>query len=280
MSRAKKYDAELENIELQLLVEGVRRYFGINLEEYAGSALRRQVWLALRAEKMRTVSGLLEKLLHEPDALDRFMDGFNRAEPSGPGFFKYFRNEIVPVLRTYPFVKIWQAGAESLRDFYFMAIILHEEGFYEKSTIYVTDSNKSNLDRAQDGMFPLGGARELEKTYNASGGRGRLGEYFSGGRLNGVFKPQLRRNMVFAQHNLATDGSFNEFNMIACRQGLEPLSDAARAHAHEILFQSLGMFGVLALGPQDSVRNTPFENAFKELDAEQRIYRKIATLWP
>ena len=276
MSRAKKYDAELENIELQLLIEGVRRYFGINLEEYAGSALRRQVWLALRAEKMRTVSGLLEKLLHEPDALNRFMDGFNRAEPSGPRFFKYFREEIVAVLRTYPFVKIWQAGAESLRDFYFMAIILHEEGFYEKATIYVTDANRSNLDRAQDGMFALGGVRELEKTYNASGGRGRLGEYFSGGRLNGIFKPHLRRNMVFSEHNLATDGSFNEFNMIACRQALEPLSDTARAHAHEVLYASLGIFGILALGPNDSIHNTRNQLAFKELDGEQRIYRKIA----
>jgi chemotaxis protein methyltransferase CheR len=276
MSRARKYDAELENIELQLLIEGVRRYFGINLEEYAGSALRRQVWLALRAEKARTVSGLLEKLLHEPDALGRFMDGFNRSEPSGPGFFKYFREDIVPMLRTYPFVKIWQAGVDSLRDLYFMAIVLHEEGFYEKSTVYVTDSNKGNLDRARDGMFALGGVRELEKTYNASGGRGRLGEYFSGGRLNGVFKPQLRRNMVFAEHNLSTDGSFNEFNMIACRQALEPLSDASRKRAHEILYASLGMFGVLALGPQDSIRNTPHERSYKELDGEQRIYRKTA----
>jgi chemotaxis protein methyltransferase CheR len=276
MSRARKYDAELENIELQLLVEGVRRYFGINLEEYAGSALRRQVWLALRAEKVRTVSGLLERLLHEPDALTRFLDGFNRAEPSGAEFFKYFRQEIVPILRTYPFAKIWQAGAESLRDIYFLAIILFEEGFYEKSTLYVTDANRTNLDRAQDGMFSLGGVRELEKTYNASGGRGRLGEYFSGGRLNGVFKPQLRRNMVFAQHNLSTDASFNEFNMIACRQALEPLSDGARAHAHEVLFMSLGRLGVLALGPQDTIHNTPYGHAYKELDADHKIYRKIA----
>lgn len=276
MSRSRKYDAELENIELQLLIEGVRRYFGINLEEYAGSALRRQVWLALRAEKVRTVSGLLEKVLHDPDALNRLLDGFNRSEPSGAEFFKFFRHQLVPILRTYPFVKIWMAGAESLRDIYFIAIILHEEGYYEKSTLYVTDSHRISLDRAQDGMFSLGGIRELEKTYNASGARGRLGEYFSGGRLNGVFKPQLRRNMVFAEHNLATDGSFNEFNMIACRQALEPLSDAARAHAHEVFFTSLGTLGVLALGPHDSIRNTPHERSYRELDPEQRIYRKVA----
>jgi chemotaxis protein methyltransferase CheR len=276
MSRSRKYDAELENIELQLLVEGVRRHSGINLDEYAGAALRRQVWLGMRAEKTRTISGLLEKLLHEPDALGRFMDGFNRSEPSGPRFFKTFRDDIVPHLRTYPFVRIWQAGCESIRDLYFIAIILHEEGLYEKSTVYVTDSNMGNLERAQDGMFALGGAREMEKAYDGSGGRGRLTEYFSGGRLNGIFKPALRRNMVFSQHNFATDGSFNEFNMISCRQALEPLSDATRLRAHEILYASLGMFGTLALGPQDSIRNTPHERAYKELDSKERIYRKIA----
>lgn len=276
MSRSRKYDAELENIEIQLLIEGVRRFSGVNLEEYAGSALRRQVWAALRAEKTRTISGLLEKLLHDEDVFRRFMDGFNRSEPSGPEFFRIFREEIVPLLRTYPFVRLWQAGCESLRDLYFQAIILHEEGLYEKATIYVTDANQSNLDRAQDGMFSLSGTRELEKTYMASGGRGRLGEYFSGGRLNGVFKPALRRAMVFSQHNLATDGSFNEFNMISCRQALEPLSDETRRRAHDVLYTSLGIFGVLALGPNDSVRNTPHERAYKEMDAQQRIYRKTA----
>lgn len=276
MSRAKKYDAELENIEIQLLIEGTRRYSGVNLEEYAWPALRRQIWASLRTEKTRTISGLTEKLLHDQEAFRRFLDGFNRSEPSGPEFFRFFREETVPFLRTYPFVHLWQAGGDSVRDLYFMAIILHEEGLYEKSTIYVTDVNQSNLARAQDGMFALGAARELDRIYRGSGGRGRLAEYFSGGRCNGVFKPTLRRNMVFAQHSLATDGSFHEFNFVACRQALEPLSDTTRARAHEVLYSSLVMFGMLALGPQESIRNTPRERAYKELEPNQKIYRKIA----
>jgi chemotaxis protein methyltransferase CheR len=276
MSRARKYDAELENIEIQLLVEGIRRSTGVNLDEYAASAVRRQVWTAVRTEKVRTISGLTERLLHDQDAFRRFLDGFNRSEPSGPEFFRIFREEIIPILRTYPFPILWQAGSDSIRDLYFMAIILHEEGLYEKSTIYVTDMNQANVERARDGVFSLGGSRELDRIYKASGGDGRLSDYYSGGRMNGIFKPTLRRNMVFSQHNLATDSSFNEFNMIACRQALEPLSDATRNRAHEVLYSSLGMFGILALGPQDTVRNTPHERAYKELDAQQRIYRKIA----
>lgn len=276
MNRVRKYDAELESIETQLLIEGVRRYSGVDLEEYSGVALRRRMWAAVKAEKTRTISGLLEKLLHDPEIFQRFLDGLVSSEPSGPGFFRLFRNEVAPRLRTYPFVKLWQAGCDSLRDLYFVAIILHEEGLYEKATIYATDVSETNLQRARDGHVALQGARELDRIYRQSGGRGKLSEYFSGGRATGIFKPTLRRNMVFSQHNLATDGSFNEFNVILCRQLLDPLSDESRLHAHEAFYQSLGMFGMLALGPRESVRNTPRGHAYEELDEEQRLFRKIA----
>lgn len=276
MSRARKYDAELELIEVQLLIEAVRKRAGIDLETYSGSILRRRIWAALREEKAKTISGLLEKLLHDGDALRRFLDGLNRVEPSRPEFFRLFRDEVTPMLRTYPFVRIWQAGCESIRDLYFTAIILHEEGLYERTSLYVTDVNEANLERAKEGVFALAGSKELSKTYDESGGNGRIAEYFSGGRYTGFFKPTLRRNMVFSQHNLATDASFNEFNVIICRHSLEALSDAARRHAHEVLYESLGMFGTLALGPRDSLRNTPRERRYKEIDSEQKLYRKIA----
>jgi chemotaxis protein methyltransferase CheR len=276
MTRARKYDAELELIEVQLLIEAVRKRAGIDLEGFSGSILRRRIWAALREEKARTISGLLEKLLHDSDALRRFLDGLTRVEPSRPEFFRLFREEITPRLRTYPFVRIWQAGCESLRDLYFTAIILHEEGLYEKSTLYVTDVNEANLERAKEGVFALAGSRELSKAYDESGGRGRVSEYFSGGRYTGFFKPTLRRNMVFAQHNLTTDSSFNEFNMIICRHSLEAYSDAARHHAHEVLYESLGMFGTLALGPRDTLRNTPRERRYEALDDPQKLFRKIA----
>jgi chemotaxis protein methyltransferase CheR len=276
MNRARKYDAELESIEIQLLIEGVRRHSGVDLEEYSGTALRRRIWGAVKTEKTRTISGLLEKLLHDAEVFHRFLDGLVTSEPSGPGFFRLLRNEIAPRLRTYPFVKIWQAGCDSLRDLYFTAIILHEEGLYEKSTIYATDVSETNLQRARDGQVALHGARELDRIYRESGGRGKLSEYFSGGRATGIFKPQLRRNMVFSQHNLATDGSFNEFNAILCRQLLDPLSDESRLHAHDVLYHSLIMFGALALGPRESVRNTPHARAYEELDEEQKLFRKIA----
>jgi chemotaxis protein methyltransferase CheR len=276
MNRGRKYDSELESIEIQLLIEGVRRHSGVDLEEYSGTAVRRRIWAAVKSEKTRTISGLLEKLLHDPEIFERFLDGLVASEPSGPRFFRLFREEVAPMLRTYPFVKVWQAGCDSLRDLYFLAIILHEEGLYEKSTIYATDISLTNLQRARDGVVALHGARELDRIYRESGGRGKLSEYFSGGRATGIFKPQLRRNIVFSQHNLATDASFNEFNAILCRQLLDPLSDESRLHAHEVLYQSLGMFGMLALGPRESVRNTPRERAYEELDEEQRLFRKIA----
>lgn len=276
MSRARKYDAELETIEIQLLIEAVRKRAGIDLESYSGSVLRKRVWAALREEKAKTISGLIEKTLHDGEALRRFIDGLNRVEPSRPEFFRVFREQVVPRLRTYPFVRIWQAGCESVRDLYFTAIILHEEGLYEKATLYVTDVNESNLERAKEGVFALAGSQELSKVYDESGGHGRVSEYFSGGRYSGFFKPTLRRNMVFAQHNISTDSSFNEFNVIICRHSLEALADSARARAHEVLYESLGMFGALALGPRDSIRHTPRERRYETLDHDQKLYRKIA----
>src|SRR5262245_4399159 len=115
MTRARKYDAELESIELQLLTEGVRRHSGVDLEEYSGAVLRRRVWAALKQEKVRTISGLLEKLLHDPEVFQRFLDGLTKSDPSGPEFFRLFREEVAPMLRTYPFVRIWQAGSDSVR---------------------------------------------------------------------------------------------------------------------------------------------------------------------
>ncbi len=276
MARPRKYNPDLEALEFQILIDGVRRLSGVNLEEYDAPALRRQVWSSLRSEKVRTISGLLEKLLHDPDALQRFLNELHRPEPTSPQFFSVLRSEIAPYLRTYPFVRVWQAGAESIRDLYFTAIVLHEEGLHEKTTFYVTDTSQANLERAQHGLFALGASGDLEKTYTAAGGRGHLAEYFSGGRLNGAFKPALRSNMVFAQHNLATDGSFNEFNLISCRHALQPLGESVRARAHDVLYQSLAMFSLLALGPHQTIRNTPHELAYRPLDAAQRIFRKVA----
>jgi len=276
VSRSRKYTPELENIEIQLLLEGISRHYGFEFQEYAVAPMRRRIWQSIRREKVRTISGLQEKLLHDYPAMERFLTALsNGGSPYGPAFFVTFRNDVVPLLRTYPFVRIWQAGCHSARELYTLAILLQEEGLYEKSTIYATDVNEQNLQRVSDGVFPLAAVPEYSALYEESGGIESFTKYFSGGGRSGIFDQNLKRNIVFAQHNLATDSSFNEFNTILCRNILSAYNDKIQARAHKVLYESLGLFGVLGLGPKESIHASPKESCYAELDSEHRLYRKI-----
>jgi len=276
VSRPRKYTPELENIEIQLLLEGIARHYGFEFQDYATAPMRRRVWQSMRREKVRTISGLQEKLLHDYPAMERFLSAPpESALPCGPAFYVTFRKEVVPLLRTYPFVRIWHAGCRSAPELYTLAILLREEGLYEKSTIYATDVNEQTLKRVSDGIFPLATVPAYSALYEKSGGRASFTDYFSGGGRFGVFDQDLKRNIVFAQHNLATDSSFNEFNTILCRNVLSAYSDNLQARAHKVLYESLGLFGVLGLGPKESIHPSPKESCYAELDSTHRLYRKI-----
>ena len=182
MSRPRKYTPELENIEIQLLLEGIARHYGFEFQEYATAPMRRRVWQSIRREKVRTISGLQEKLLHDYPAMERFLSAPpESALPCGPAFYVTFRKEVVPLLRTYPFVRIRHAGCRSAPELYTLAILLREEGLYEKSTIYATDVNEQTLKRVSDGIFPLATVPAYSALYEKSGGRASFTDYFSGG---------------------------------------------------------------------------------------------------
>ncbi|MDB6041439.1 MAG: methyltransferase, CheR-type [Verrucomicrobiales bacterium] len=276
MSRPRKYTPELENIEIELLLEGVAQHYGFEFQEYANAPLRRRIWQTIRREKVRTISGLQEKLLHDYSAMERFLAALSeRGSPNSPAFYVTFRSEVVPLLRTYPFVRIWHAGCTSARELYTLAIVLHEEGLYDKSTIYATDVNEQSLKRVSDGVFPLAAVAEYTALYRDSGGKEAFTDYFSGGGRSGIFDEGLKRNIVFGQHNLATDSSFNEFNTILCRNVLSAYNEGVQVRAHKVLYDSLALFGILGLGPRESISASPTENCYAELDAEHRLYRKI-----
>jgi chemotaxis protein methyltransferase CheR len=276
MRRSRKYSPETENIEIELLLSGIYRQYGIDLQEYSPAPLRRRIWEAIRRENARTVSGLQEKLFHDFDCFDRFVESLNPVvDPYSPGFYQKFRRDIAPLLRTYPFVRIWQVGCNSVPESYSLAILLLEEGLYDKSTIYATDTNEYHVKKAEDGIFPLAEIPRLEDSYKASGGKGRLEDYFSGGGKSGVFSQALKRNMVFGQHNLSTDGSLNEFNAILCRTSLTCFNRGYLERAHDVLYNSLALFGILGLAPSETIQTTPREQCYAPLDPEHNLYRKI-----
>lgn len=277
MTARPKYTAELENLEIELLLQAIKRLNGIHLQDGSGTPLRKRVWEAIRKEKVGTVSGLQERLLHNPAALERFLKTvLPPFVPYNAGFLQKIRYDLVPLLRTWPFVRVWQVGCNSVFETYCLSIILLEEGIYEKSVIYSTDVNDSYIQACFDGVFPLNHLEKYEKLYQKSGGRSTLANYFSGGGKTGMFDAALRKNMVLSIHNLATDSSFNEFNAVFCRYPLKFYDRATQERAHQVLHQSLTLFGVLGLTQGETLENAPTSQSFVELDQEYNLYRKIA----
>ena len=277
MTPREKYTPELENLEIELLLQAIERLHGVGLQEHAAVPVRRRIWEAIKKEKVGTVSGLQERLLHDEEALNRFLKTvLPPVFPFSAEFFRKFRFDLIPVFRTYPFIRIWQVGCNSVFETYALAIILMEEGVYEKSVIYSTDVNDTLTQRGFDGIFPLSQLPNYENTYEKGGGRASLSKYFSGGGEHGMLDSILRRNMVFSQHNLATDGSFNEFNGIFCRNPLKFYDRNIQERAHGILYESLALFGILGLTQGECLENSARKDCYVQLDADHNLYRKTS----
>jgi chemotaxis protein methyltransferase CheR len=267
----------LEDIEVGLLLEGVYRHHGYDFRDYSMASLRRRVRQFLGDEGLATVSGLQERVLHDPRCLQRFVLALSVNVTSmfrDPAFYRALRERVVPLLRTYPKVRIWHAGCSTGEEVYSFAIVLEEEGLYERSHIYATDMNEPVLARAAAGEVPLRGMRENTANYIRSGGRRSFASFYTAAGDRAVLQPALRRNMVFAQHNLVTDGTFNEFNVVLCRNVLIYFNRPLQDRVHRLFYQSLVRFGFLCLGAKETVQFTAHEPAYEDLG--ERIYRKVA----
>src|SRR6266480_4162442 len=210
-------DGDLEDIELQLLLEGVYRQYGFDFREYAPASLKRRVWRRVYAEHLQTITALLEKVLHDPTCMERLLLDLSinvTAMFRDPTFYVAFREQVVPLLRTYPFTRIWVAGCSTGEEVYSLAILLAEEELYERTRIYATDINEAVLDQARTGVFALDKMQTYTENYIKAGGTRAFSEYYVAAYDGAHFTRSLTENVVFAQHNLVSDRSFNEFNVI------------------------------------------------------------------
>jgi len=192
-----------------------------------------------------------------------------------PMFFKTFRETICPALATYPFLRLWVAGCSTGQEAYSLAILLREAGLLERSRIYVTDLHAGLLRQAQTGIYPLAVMQEYSRNYLDAGGTRSLSEYLTADAQNAMLDPALRANMVFATHNLACDGSFNEFHAILCRNVMIYFNDKLQRRVHGLLYDSLGMLGFLALGRSETIRFSHHEDSYDTVSKSERIYRKV-----
>jgi chemotaxis protein methyltransferase CheR len=178
-------------------------------------------------------------------------------------------------MRTYPFVRIWNAGCSTGEETYSLAILLKEAGVYEKSRIYATDINDSVLERARQGAFPLEKMRDYTENYLHAGGAESFSSYYTADGAVARFDPSLREHVVFAQHNLVTDATFNVFNVIVCRNVMIYFGKALQDRVHELFYDSLETFGILALGHKESIRFSRHEDSYEAVDAQEKLYRKM-----
>jgi chemotaxis protein methyltransferase CheR len=274
--------ASAENVpngEFGILLDGILERYGYDFRDYARPALDRRIRAYLKDEGMTDVRVLMEKLLEDEATMQGFVANMSVSLTSmfrDPGLYGYFRKEIVPVLRTFPFIRIWHAGCSTGQEVYSMAILMQEEGLYERCRFYATDMYDGALRTAKEGIYSLHAMRKYTSNYIAAGGKGSFSDYYTAKYNNAILNSCLKKNIVFANHNLVTDGSFNEFHVILCRNVLIFFNERLQARVHGLFHQSLALFGYLGLGAKESLVLGGSREAYFEVDAKHRLYRKIA----
>lgn len=273
--------AQLRNadIELQLLIDAVYLKYHYDFRGYAAASLKRRLTTAMGRFQCKTLSQLQDKVLHEPSTFPQLLD-YLTVQVSDmfrdPTYFASLRTKVVPMLRTYPSLKIWVAGCSAGEEAYSLAILLREEGLLDRSLIYATDINARALKEAESGVYALDRVAGFSENHRKSGARTSLSDYYTAAYDRAVFDRKLRKHIVFSDHSLATDSVFAEVQFVSCRNVLiyfnRDLQDRAIGLFHEALCRK----GFLGIGAKESLRFCGHADSFSEIVREDRIYQKAA----
>ncbi|HKU17262.1 MAG TPA: protein-glutamate O-methyltransferase CheR [Steroidobacteraceae bacterium] len=260
------------------LLETVNDRTGLDFRDYAPSSLHRRIERRVVAEHVGSVAALHALVEAEPAALARLAEALTVPVTSmfrDPAFFREFRAHVAPLLRTHPFLRLWVAGCSTGQEVYSLAIALHEEGLYERSRIYATELQPATLDQAASGIYPLASMQEYTRNYQEAGGTADFSDYYFADASSAIMRPHLRNNVVFAVHNLVSDRSFNEFHLIFCRNVMIYFNRPLQQRVHDLLYDSLALWGYLGLGRSESVRFSRHEHRYEPVSERERLYRKI-----
>jgi chemotaxis protein methyltransferase CheR len=270
-------DIDIERIEIDLLLEGIRRRWGYDFTHYSYASLRRRLEHARQDAGHARFSEMVDRLLHDQAAFDSFLRHMSITVTEmfrDPPFYKAVREQVVPLLKTFPFVKIWHAGCATGEEVYSMAILLHEEDFLDRTRIYATDFNKLSLNIAEKGVYPARSMESYAANYRASGGKLDFADYYSAGYDLAKFKDFLKDRITFSYHNLVTDGVFGEMNLISCRNVLIYFDKFLQDQVLSLFANSLRHGGFLCLGAKETLNFSSVKQEFEALERGQRIYKK------
>lgn len=263
---------------LQPFLEQLFELSGVDLRGYGRRALQRRLRSLLAGENLSNVEQLGQRMRHDPRFLDHVLDKLMLRVTTmfrDPKFFRHVRERVVPVLRTYPYPRVWIAGCSTGQEAMSLAILLREEGLYERCRIYATDINEAVLEQARNGLLPLASLEEYQNNYRAAGGVRELADYYTRGTSWAVIDPAVLERIAVFRHDLARDASFNEFHVIFCRNVLMYFEPALRDRVHQLFRDSLVRFGFLALGQSESLHLSRHQSCYEQLSMRHRIYRKV-----
>lgn len=271
-------ECSVDDIELDLLLEGIYRLFGYDFRQYARSTIKRRLSEITKGCGLDNFSELQSKTLRDSALLKSVVSALSVQASSffrDPGFYTALRRKAVPILRTYPSVRVWHAGCAAGQEVYSTAILLEEEGLLGRCHLYATDINPDGLNTGSRGSYPAAGIKSSEHHYSQAGGQRNLTDYFEMSGRDAHVRPELKKRITFFEHNLATDHSLNEFHLILCRNVLIYFAKPLQDRVHRLLYDSLVRLGVIGLGANETLHLTPKEKHYRPLDDSARLYRRI-----
>jgi chemotaxis protein methyltransferase CheR len=270
---------KIEDIEIQLLLEGLYQRYHYDFRHYAFASLKRRLKQAREQMGFRSFSALQESLLHDPGMLARML-GYLTVQVSemfrDPSYFRAIREKVVPHLRTYPSLKVWIAGCSSGEELYSFVILFREEGLEQRTLFYATDINQDALGRAEAGIYDLDRIQLFTENHRKSGGKSSLSNYYSAAYGKASFDKSLRKQVVFSDHSLVTDAAFAEMHLVSCRNVLIYFDRVLQDRALGLFKESLARKGFLGLGSKENMRFSDHAGSFTDCVREEKIYQKRA----
>ncbi len=265
------------DLEISLLLEAIFRKYGYDFREYSQAHIRRRITNRMSISGIKNIAQMQSMVLNDDLFVSELLQDLSITVTEmfrDPIFYKSLREKVIPILKTYPFIKIWHAGCASGEEAYSMAILLQEEGLYDRTTIYATDFNQSALNSAKEGIFSNKLIKEYTANYQLSGGKESFSNYYTSHYDNVIMNQSLKKNIVWANHNLVTDSVFAEVNLLLCRNVLIYFNQNLQNKVQTLFYDSLINGGILALGSKESIQFTDYFMQYSELDPKQRIFKK------
>jgi chemotaxis protein methyltransferase CheR len=266
-----------ENIELELLLQAIFLQYGYDFRNYSRAHIKRRVLHRMVQAGVKSMSELQHKILHDPLCFDALIRDFsiNVTEMfRNPAFYQSLRKEVIPILKTYPFLKIWHAGCSTGEEVYSFAILLKEEGLFERTQIYATDFNPHVIQKAKTGIYPIKNIKEYTANYQQAGGHSSFSDYYHASNESVIFDQSLKKQIVFAVHNLVTDGIFAEVSMIICRNVLIYFNRDLQNKVLQLFDDSLVKGGFIGLGTKETLQFSSVASKYKTVDSKVKIFKK------